>query len=138
MNELYETKISNARWIVYDILGNAGWIIWFICTALSLKDGVSAFSVLTCLPAVFMLIGITELISERIAKMDRILPYKRVLRGFGALTVGGIFGAVVAAAGTFMQSGSRPYIMMTGAVLCFIFAGALFRRYKKQGSNKCS
>ena len=67
MNEIYETKISNARWIVYDILGNAGWIIWFICTALSLKDGVSVFSVLTCLPAVVMLIGIAELISERIA-----------------------------------------------------------------------
>ena len=110
MNELYETKISNARWVVYDILGNAGWIIWFICTVLSLKDGVSAFSVLTCLPAVFMLIGIAELISERIAKLDRILPYKRVLRGFGTLTVGGLFGAVVAEAGIFMQSGSRPYI----------------------------
>ena len=30
-NELYESKISDARWWIYDIPGNIGWIIYFVC-----------------------------------------------------------------------------------------------------------
>ncbi|MBR4346332.1 MAG: hypothetical protein IKP75_05300 [Oscillospiraceae bacterium] len=132
MNELYETKISDVRWWVYDILGNIGWIIWFICTGISFKDGVTLFSVFAAVPAVFMLIGIIELVSERITKLDRVLPFKRVLRGFGALTLGGLLGIAAAAAGVFMHIGGISPVMMAGAVLCFVFAGGLFRRYKKQ------
>ncbi len=35
-DELYETDISTARWLAYDIPGNAGWIIWGVFTVLSL------------------------------------------------------------------------------------------------------
>ena len=30
MKEIYETKISDARWIAYDIPGNIGWILYFV------------------------------------------------------------------------------------------------------------
>ena len=45
-----------------------------------------------------MAVGIIELISERIDGLDRTLPKKRLYRGFGALTAGGVTGAVAAPA----------------------------------------
>ena len=91
MNRLYETKISDKRWYLYDILGNVGWIAYIVCVILGfIKHGEYwAINIIGIVPAVFMLIGIAELISERVAKLDRILPFTRLLRGFGALTLGG-------------------------------------------------
>ena len=99
MNDLYETRISTGQWWAYDLPGNAGWIIWLICTWKCLAQGITVFSVLSLLPAILMIIGIIEIISERISKLDRILPKIRLLRGFGALTLGGIVGIPVAVAG---------------------------------------
>ena len=84
---IYETGISDARWWAYDVPGNAGWIIWVIFTVLSLWQGITLFSLLSALPALLMLAGVCELISERIVKLDRVLPKKRLYRGFGALTL---------------------------------------------------
>lgn len=94
MNDLYETKISDARWWAYDILGNIGWIT-YIAVMVRLFQNLPAYMevplVMACLivgilPAVAMAVGILELISERITKLDRVLPRKRLLRGFGSLT----------------------------------------------------
>ena len=63
MNDLYETKISAARWWAYDLPGNAGWIVWLICTWKCLAQGISVFSVLALLPAVMMVLGVVEIIS---------------------------------------------------------------------------
>ena len=136
MNDLYETGISEARWWTYDIPGNTGWIIWLICTWKCLAQGITVFSVLTLLPAILMIIGIIEIISERIAKLDRVLPKKRVLRGFGALTLGGIAGIPVAAVGMIQNAnGSLPLWMLAGAVLCGLFAGLLVKGYRKKESR---
>ena len=66
MNKLYEIKISDARWMAYDIPGNIGWIIYVTCTVLAQRNGISVFSLLSCIPALLMLTGVAELISERI------------------------------------------------------------------------
>lgn len=76
-----------------------------------------------------MLIGIIELISERIAKLDRLLPRKRLLRGFGSLTLGGILGAVISMIGVITVS--CDYWMLLGSVLCAVFAGLLYKGYRK-------
>ena len=34
MRRLYETKISNARWIAYDLPGNIGWIAYIVALIL--------------------------------------------------------------------------------------------------------
>ena len=133
MNELYETKISAARWIVYDILGNAGWIIWCVCTVLCLVDGVTWFSILSVAPVMLILIGIGELVSERVAKLDRVLPQKRLYRGFGALTLAGLIGIPIAVIGVMVkENGSLPNWMFAGAVLCSLFAWLLFVGFHKQ------
>lgn len=132
MNDIYETQISDARWIAYDLPGNVGWIIYLVCLVRMWKQGVTAFSVLALIPAILMLIGIAELISERIAKLDRVLPRGRLLRGFGALTLGGALGIVLAAAGLFVQGGSLPLWMLAGSALCALFAGLIYKGYRKR------
>ena len=133
MNDLYETKIPTAQWWAYDFPGNAGWIIWLICTWKGLAQGISAFSVLSLILAVLMIIGIAEIISERIAKLDRILPRKRLLRGFGMLTAGGILGIPVSVLGIILNSnGSLPLWMLAGAAFCGVFAGLIYKGFRRR------
>ena len=129
---IYKTTISDARWIAYDIPGNIGWIIWVVCTVICLIREAGIYSIISIIPAVFMLIGVIELISERIAKLDRILSKTRLYRGFGSLTFGGILGIPVSVIGLITGSNGRlPLWMLIGALLCGVFAGLCFKEYKK-------
>lgn len=131
---MYESKISTARWIVYDIFGNIGWITYCICAGKLLRRGISPASVLALLPAVLMLVGIVELISERIAKLDYVLPKARLYRGFGALILGGITGTVAAVVILLcLERTALPVWMLGGGALCAVFAGLLFREYHPVG-----
>lgn len=133
MRDLYEMRLSNAQWWACDIPGNIGWIIWIVCTVLCLADDVSLFSALAVLPALLMLLGVAELISERLAGLGQELPGARVLRGFGALTLGGALGIPIAAWGWIVKSGgNRPFWMLTGAALCAVFAGLCWHGYRRK------
>jgi len=130
---IYETKISDARWWAYDIPGNAGWIAYLACLFQSLKRGLNTFNIAALLPGGLMGLGVGELISERIAGLDRVLPKRRLLRGFGALTLGGIGGMIVSASGLATQKEKKhPAIMLAGSVLCAVFAGLCWQGYKKR------
>ena len=135
MNDLYESKISVKRWIVYDILGNLGWIIYFVCTGTAWKGGISPYSILVLVPAVLMLIGLVELISERVAKLDYVLPKRRLYRGFGALTLGGTCGVGFSFLWCIFCPRPLHFWMLGGSILCAIFAGLLFREYHPVKSN---
>ena len=140
---MYKTDITPTRWIVYDIFGNVGWIAYYVVLVKCFAEkpefmqywGLAAVAVLAIIPA---LLGLVELISERIQKLDYILPKARVYRGFGALSLGGITGAAVALIGIvyalIVGAGEDIcylYIMLAGGVLCAVFAGLCFKRYKK-------
>jgi hypothetical protein len=130
---IYETKISDARWWAYDIPGNAGWIAYLACLFQSRKRGLNTFNIAALLPGGLMGLGVGELISERIAGLDRVLPKRRLLRGFGALTLGGIGGMIVSALGLVTQKEKKnPAIMLAGSVLCAVFAGLCWQGYKKR------
>lgn len=142
---IYETTISDARWWAYDIPGNVGWIMYLVClircfakqpefmdiplVLISLMIGI--------LPAIAMVVGIAELISERILKLDRILPKKRLYRGFGALTWGGFGGIIVGLNAT--AAGLRAgfsvveckllILLAAGGALCALFAGLIFKTF---------
>lgn len=135
MRELYEMRLSDAQWWACDIPGNIGWIVWIACAVLCLLDGITLFSVLAVLLALLMLAGVIELISERIAGLGRVLTRARVLRGFGALTLGGLLGIPVALYGWLAETGgNRPVWMLAGAVLCAVFAGLCWKGYRpKEG-----
>ena len=147
MDELYETQISNVRWIVYDIPGNIGWIMYIVALILSFVEQPGFMEIplakvclaVGILPAVAMLIGIAELLNERYHKLDCVLTKKRLYCGFGSLTGGG-FGGIIVSLNALMTSVRMgiPWIesrnimlMLTGSVLCFLFAGLLLRGYKK-------
>lgn len=143
---MYESKISNARWIAYDLPGNAGWISFLTALILcfvrqpGLLESRLAFALLLLeLPCgAAMAVGIVELISERIQKLDRILPKKRLYRGFGALTAGGFAGTVLslilfaAVLIQGMDGAVYPAVLCVGGLLCFLFSGLLLKEYKKK------
>ena len=142
---IYETLISDARWWAYDIPGNIGWILYLICLLQCfvmrpefLEIPLVLISLLVgILPAVAMIIGIAELISERILKLDRILPKKRLYRGFGALTQGGLGGIIVGlnALTAGMRAGFSAgeckllILLAVGGALCALFAGLIFKTF---------
>lgn len=135
---MYETKISSVRWIMYDIPGNTGWILYLVGYGkLIAAQGFSEHpltSILLTIPVVLIVIGIAEMISERIAKLDWILPAVRLWRGFGALTLAGMLGAVLALLTMNSNLNTANAVMMTaGGILCFVFAGLLLIGYKKCG-----
>ena len=134
MNDEYEMQISDARWWSYDIPGNIGWIIWIVCTIKGmLWKKVNVLSAVSIIPGVFMIMGVIELICERIQKLGRILPGKRVIRGFGALTLGGVLGIPVAVVGIIKTADKKRYAwMLAGSVLCSVFAALCFKGYKKK------
>lgn len=140
----YVTEISNVRWMAYDIPGNVGWIIYIACLVrcfIAKPDFISSrgsfgIMIIAILPAIFMLIGIAELVSERVAKLDRRLPKVRLLRGFGALVLGGVLGMAVSVLGLIYgyYIGERDllliWLMLLGSFLCFIFAELIYKTYK--------
>lgn len=142
---MYQSKISNAKWIAYDIPGNVGWISFFAGLILCLvkrpeimeNRWIFGLLVLDLFCGAVMLVGIAELISERIHKLDRVLPQKRLYRGFGALTVGGLAGMIVslpalaAALAKGLAGAGYLGVLSVGGLLCFVFGGLLFREYKK-------
>jgi len=83
-----------------------------------------------------MMIGIAELVSERIVKLDRKLPKVRLLRGFGALVLGGILGMAVSMLGLVYGYwiGERNllliWLMLLGSFLCSIFAKLIYKTYR--------
>ena len=87
---MYESKIRDARWIAYDLPGNAGWIAFLagliLCAVkrpeITGNNAISAFLILDLLCAAAMVVGVIELISERIQKLDRVLPPKAFISRF--------------------------------------------------------
>ena len=129
--DTYRTTISDKRWIAYDIPGNIGWITWLVCAVRGLREKRDIHSVAALVPAVLMLTGVVELISERIHGLDRVLSGKRLFRGFGALTAGGMLGIPIALFGL-KKNKKRAAVMLAGSVLCAFFACLLLAGYKKQ------
>ena len=142
---VYESHISTAKCLIYDVPGNVGWILYIVCliqcflkrpeymeiplVLLSLVVGI--------LPAIAMAVGIAELISERILKLDRILPKKRLYRGFGALTWGGFAGMTIGLNALFtglrggysLQECKFLVLLAVGGALCALFAGLIFKTF---------
>ena len=145
---VYESHISTARWLVYDVPGNVGWIMYLVCLIQCFVQRpefleiplVLISLVIGILPAVAMVVGIAELISERIAKLDRILPKKRLYRGFGALTWGGFAGMAVGLnalfaglCGGYSVGECKLLILLAmGGALCAVFAGLIFKTFHLQ------
>lgn len=145
MNELYQTNITDRRWIAYDIPGNVGWLTYVIGLIVFIIQRMEYIKtpiilllvVLAAMPAIAMLVGVFELINERIHKLDRLLPQKRLLRGFGALMYGGLGGIIISLIIVLLHLTANQdvavyfAVMGAGAMLCMIFCGLLYKGYHK-------
>lgn len=141
--DLYETKISNARWMAYDIPANLGWLAYITALVLIFTNGAGCSnSILTyfgVIPAVWLLIGIGELIGERIAKLDRVLPLPRLLRGFGVITVASLLGGLLSAVSFIVDLTQGRFclyhlVMTVGGFVCGVLALLLFKSYQRKVS----
>lgn len=143
---MYELKITDKQWWCYDIVGNLGWIMYFIGLALCFLYGTdilrgnryfASFMLCGLICAVVISIGIIELINERIHRLSRLLPKKRVYRGFGAIAVGSLGGTVISLTALFCfrttTSGLCFYLglMSVGAILCSIFTSLILKGFVK-------
>lgn len=149
MEEVYETDISEKAWIVYDILGNVGWILYGIGFGFFLgrsgdvwKDDslLQIFLVLEGMCTIGIVIGLAELINERINKLDRVLTKTRLFRGFGSITYASLAAGIVSilmliiSLSLNLKSNIHLLLLMVvGATLCYWFCHLLFKRYKKRG-----
>lgn len=145
---VYESHITTAKWLIYDVPGNVGWILYIVCLiqcfvkrpAFMQMPLVLVSLVVGILPAVAMAVGIAELISERIRKLDRILPKRRLYRGFGALTWSGFGGIIVGLnalaaglrAGFSVEECKLLVLLAVGGALCALFAGLIFKTFHLQ------
>ena len=133
----YTTKISDRKWWAYDIPGNIGWILYIIMTIISISKHPKLFvTILAAFPAVFMLIGVVELIRERVKKLDRVLSKWNLIFGFGTLTLGGLLGFLFSLAGAIHHFSGCHILAAVGGLLCFVFAGLLLKGYKKNENEK--
>jgi hypothetical protein len=142
---MYKSEISNAKWMVYDIFGNIGWISFLVALSLCFLKLPEIFEdqmivmllMMDMLSAVLMLCGILELIGERVEKLGRVLSGKQLARGFGALTFGGVFGvlfsllAFVIALGNGLHGAGYLLILSGGGLLCGAFSGLILKEYRK-------
>jgi hypothetical protein len=142
---MYRSEISNAKWLVYAILADIGWITFLVAFSLCFIKMPEIFEdqmivmllMLDLLSAALTLCGILELIGEHVEKLDRVLSGKRLARGFGALTFGGAFGMLLSllAFAIALWSGLRGagylLILSGGGLLCGAFSGLILKEYRK-------
>ena len=131
MSTIYQTYISDRFWWACDIPGNVGWITYTVCAFREVWKKKDLYNVATVIPAIFMLAGVSELMSERVFGLDRILTGKMLCRGFGSMVIGGILGIPPALVGLKKGDNHAP-LLLGGSLLCAIFAGVLLKSYKKE------
>lgn len=139
--DLYENKISNVRWIAYDIPANLGWIAYITVLVLIFTNGAECSkSILTyfgVIPAVWLLIGIGELIGERIDKLDRVLLLRRLLRDFGVITIASLLGGLLSTVSFIVDLTHGHFclyhlVMTVGGFVCGMLALLLFKGYQRK------
>lgn len=138
---MYESKISTRKWIILDLIGNAGWIMFYaamihvFAAHRTILDNrlVFAMVIIDLLSSAGILVGIVELISERFQKLDYILPKIRLYRGFGMLMVSGFIAAVATLIARLLvfNADCLSYALV-GSLLCGFASYALFKEYKPQ------
>jgi len=145
MSTTYESKISTPVWWIHDQIGNAGLILYYVGLILSFvkkpefmnNKGMFAIMIISIIPAILFLIGVIELVSERINKLDRILSKTRLYRGFGAIVIGSFLGLITSGIGIIygyqITNSSLLYvwIMVIGSILAIVGVVPIFVRYKK-------
>lgn len=146
---MYESKISDKRWLILGLLSDIGWIMLFSGIVMYMVNGadglgtvaISALFLITLLSAVFVLIGVIALITQRIRKIDRVLTKRQLVISFGFV----VFGALTAAAasmGSVFVDALWHYetgvcfiarcLMYAGGLICFAFGYPIFKSFKRQ------
>ena len=135
--------------MVLALLSDIGRILLFAGIVLYMANGadglgtivISALFLITLLSAVFVLIGVIALITQRIRKIGRELTKRQLTVGFGFAVFGALIAAAAATGSVFVdvfwhyETGIcfvSQCMMAAGGLICFIFGYPIFRSFKKQ------
>ena len=132
---MYRSNISLLLWWVCDILGNLGWIAYLAALVMFLNQGEAKLwsLLILLLIAVGIPASLTEIITERIDKLDWALPEIRLRRGFGLCSLSSMAGWIISLVLLFIDGISLPLTMMNvGALACTLFVSLIYLKYKKE------
>ena len=149
MNKIYETQISDKKWLTLRLISDVGWLMYFAGMALYMISGadglgtviLSATFLLGWLCILAMLIGIIELVSQRIRKLNRRLKKSQLVSGFGFVVYGSLAGCLLSAASVVTdilfgyETGmclAAQCVMAAGAFICFAFGLPIMRSFKPE------
>ncbi len=147
MNKIYTTELSGAKWLTLGLLSDFGWIAYFVGFVLYMANGAdglgtTALSVtflLNCLCVLAVMIGIIEIISQRIRKLRRTIQKGDLIFGFGFVVFGSLGGFLSSGASAVMdilmkyESGmcfASQLLMTVGSLVCFAFGLPVLRSFK--------
>ena len=149
MNKIYTSELSGAKWLTLGLLSDAGWIAYFVGFVLYMANGAdglgtTALSVtflLNCLCVLAVMIGIIEIISQRIRKLRRTIQKGDLIFGFGFTVFGSLGGFLSSGASAVMdilmnyESGmcfAAHIVTAAGALTCFAFGLPILRSFKPE------
>ena len=147
MIKTYTTKLPDKQWLMLGLISDLGWIAYFAGFALYMISGaegletviLSALFLLGGLCVLTVLVGIIELISQRVRQLDRRLKRIQLVTGFGFVIYGSLAGFLLSTAAVFTdiiggyETGmcfTAQIIMAAGALICFAFGLPIMRSFK--------
>lgn len=149
MNKMYESNISDKKWLTLGLVSDVGWIAYFAGLALYMTSGadglgtviISVLFLLNCLCGLAVLVGIVALILQRVRKLSRRLKRSQLVIGFGLVVYGALGGFWVSGAAVVIDILSRyetglcfaaQCVMAAGAFICFAFGLPIMRSFRPE------
>ncbi len=143
----YTTKLSDNKRLTLGLISDAGWIAYFTGFGLYLTNGadglgtvaLSVTFLLNCLAVLAVFVGIIEILSQRIRRLNRTVQKGDLIFGFGFVVYGALGGLLVSGASAVIdillryETGmcfASQIIMAAGALVCFAFGLPIMRSFK--------
>lgn len=146
---MYESNISDKKWLTLGLVSDVGWLMYFAGLALYMLNGadglgtviISALFLLNGLCVLAVLVGIIELILQRVRKLSRRLKRSQLVIGFGLVVYGALGGFLFTGASVVIdilfgyEIGmclAGQCLMAAGAFICFAFGLPIMRSFRPE------
>ena len=140
---------KSAKWLALGLLSDLGWIAYFAGFALYMAGGadglgtvaISVTFLLNGLAVLAVIIGILEIISQRIRKIRRTVQRADLIFGFGFVVFGGLAGFLLSGVSAVIdiflkyETGicfAAQIIMAAGGLVCFAFGWPILRSFQPE------
>ena len=147
MNKTYTSNLSAKKRLTLGLLSDAGRIAYLTGFVLYLTNGadglgtvaLSATFLLNCLAVLAVVVGIMEILSQKIRKLNRTIKRGDLIFGFGFVVFGALGGCLLCGASAVIdillkyETGmcfASQLLMTVGSLVCFAFGLPVLRSFK--------